>query len=147
MLAGLSLFGLVLDEIDVPHDNLEGVATLSAGALVGLVVGAVTLRASEPPRFSRIGAIAWDAVRYVLAFEMVRYGLAKVVGMQFYPQYWTLDRRVVDLHPMSLVWAFFGRSYGYQLAGGVVELVGDCFNVLRRRRGVTNRSLARHDRG
>ena len=59
---------------------------------------------------------AWDVVRYVLAFEMVRYGLAKVVGMQFYPQYWTLDRRVVDLHPMSLVWAFFGRSYGYQLA-------------------------------
>ena len=121
-LAGLSLFGFVLDEIDVPHDNLEGVVTLSAGALVGLVAGAVARRASEALRFSRVKAIAWDVVRYVLAFEMVRYGLAKVVGMQFYPQYWTLDRRVVDLHPMSLVWAFFGRSYGYQLAGGIIEL-------------------------
>jgi hypothetical protein len=28
----------------------------------------------------------------------------------------------VDMHPMSLVWAFFGRSYGYQLAGGIIEL-------------------------
>jgi hypothetical protein len=121
-LAGLSLFGFVLDEIDVPHDNLEGVVTLSAGALVGLVAGAVALRTSEVPRFSRVRVIAWGVVRYVLAFEMVRYGLAKVVGMQFYPQYWTLDRRVVDLHPMSLVWAFFGRSYGYQLAGGIIEL-------------------------
>ena len=121
-LAGLALFGLVLDEIDVPHDNLEGIVTLCAGALAGLVAGALALRFSSAPRLARLAAIAWDAVRYVLAFEMVRYGLAKVVGMQFYPQYWTLDRRVVNMHPMSLVWAFFGRSYGYQLAGGIVEL-------------------------
>jgi hypothetical protein len=74
--------------------------------------------------------VAWDVVRFFLAFEMVRYGMAKIVGAQFYPQYWKLDMRPVDME--SLAWVFFGRTYGYQAIGGVIE-VGSAILVCFRR--------------
>jgi len=41
VLAGMALFGFVLDEYDVPHDNPQGFIVLGSGALVGLIAGVV----------------------------------------------------------------------------------------------------------
>lgn len=92
-LAGIALFALVLDEIDVPHDNLQSVGVLGAGGVVGAVVGTIAARRTTTGESKdHLSRLAWDAVRLVLGFEMVRYGMAKIVGMQFYPQYSRLDR-------------------------------------------------------
>jgi hypothetical protein len=77
-------------------------------------------------------ALAWDVVRFFLAFEMIRYGMAKIVGMQFYPQYWRLDQRALEMAPMSLAWTFFGRTYGYQAVGGLIEVVSGTLVAFRR---------------
>src|SRR6185369_1326204 len=131
--AGLAIVALVLDETDGPHDNLKSVAILAAGAALGAVASVWLVRRDVPEeRATRVRRIAWDLVRYVLAFEMVRYGTAKLIGMQFYPQYWRLDQRIVDLRPMALAWAFFGQSFAYQAFGGAIEVVSGVFVSFRR---------------
>jgi hypothetical protein len=57
---------------------------------------------------ARVRLVAWTVIRYFVAFEMMRYGTAKLVGMQFYPRYYRLDSRVIDLPRVSS----FSRSYG-----------------------------------
>ena len=133
-LAGIALFALVLDEIDIPHDTLpQIVGVLAGGGIVGLLTGTIAARLSTTAASrERVARLAWDAVRLVLGFEMVRYGLAKIVGMQFYPHYDRWDRSVIELHPASLAWAFFGRTYGYQAAAGLVEVVGGILMCFRR---------------
>jgi uncharacterized membrane protein YphA (DoxX/SURF4 family) len=68
----------------------------------------------------------------VVGFEMVRYGVAKIVGMQFYPHYDRWDRSVIEPHPASLAWAFFGRTYAYQAIAGLIEVVGGILVCFRR---------------
>ena len=129
----MALFGLVLDEFDVPHDNLQTLSLLGAGALAGLVASAVVARYANETKGGEVATRwAWDTVRLILGFEMVRYGMAKVVGMQFYPQYWRLDQRTLDMQPMALAWAFFGRTYGYQAIGGIVKVVSGVLVCFRR---------------
>jgi len=119
-LAGMAIFGLVLDQYDVPHDNAQGAMVLGAGALAG-VVAAIAVR-FRPALGQRATRIAWDTVRFVLAYEMVRYGVPKLIGMQFYPQYFRWDGRVIDQSAKALAWEFLGRSYAYQAFGGVIEV-------------------------
>jgi len=133
-LAGLALVGVVLDQIDVPHDNWLSVGVLGGGAVAGAIAGLVLARGDLPggDGVTRARHAAWTVVRFFLAFEMVRYGMAKVIGMQFYPQYWRLDSRTVDLKPSWLAWAFFGRTYGYQAFGGLLEVASAVLVCFRR---------------
>jgi uncharacterized membrane protein YphA (DoxX/SURF4 family) len=132
-LAGVAPVGLVLDEIDVPHDDLPSIAILGAGVVAGLLASLGVARwATTDDRAARAREAAWDVVRFFLAFEMMRYGMAKVVGMQFYPQYWRLDQRPLDMHPMSLAWVFFGRTTGYPLVAGLVEVASGVLVCFRR---------------
>ena len=127
-LAGVALFGFVLDEYDVPHDNLQGFVVLGSGALAGLVVALCV----PPAVRARATRIAWDAVRLVLAYEMIRYGVPKLIGMQFYPKYFRIDMRTVDMSPMALAWAFLGRTYWYQAFGGLIEVASGVLVCFRR---------------
>ena len=129
-LAGMTLFGFVLDEYDVPHDNVQGLVVLASGAFVGLIAG--VLVASRPSLRDHATGLAWDAVRLVLGYEMIRYGIAKLTGMQFYPLYWRVDQRTDDLSPSSLAWAFLGRSYWYQAFGGAIEAASGVLVCFRR---------------
>lgn len=129
-LAGMALFGLVLEENDEFHDNLQGFIVLGSGILAGLIVGAlVGLRPAIRESATRI---AWDAVRFVLAYEMIRYGVPKLIGMQFYPQYFRRDKRVIDLASSSLAWEFLGRTYWYQAFGGLIEVGSGVLICFRR---------------
>ncbi|HEY6459154.1 MAG TPA: hypothetical protein VIY73_03355, partial [Polyangiaceae bacterium] len=111
-------------------DNAQGFLVLGSGLVVGLVVGALLGR--RPAVQESATRVAWDAVRFVLAYEMIRYGVPKLIGMQFYPQYFRRDRRIVDLASSSLAWEFLGRSYWYQAFGGLIE-VGSAVLVCFRR--------------
>jgi hypothetical protein len=126
----MAVFGVVLDEYDVPHDNPQGLVVLASGALAGLFVGGVL--GPLPAIRESAARIAWDAVRFVLAYEMIRYGVPKLIGMQFYPQYFRWDKRVIDQSPMALAWEFLGRTYWYQAFGGLIE-VGSAVLICFRR--------------
>lgn len=61
-------------------------------------------------------------VRYYLAFALFVFALEKFFKMQF-PDlgYYTLTQPLGDMSPMSLAWAFFGYSYGYNVFIGLAE--------------------------
>ncbi len=87
-----------------------------------------------------IGTIAWSVldrkrinyetvyywltviIRYYLAFTLFLFALEKFFKMQF-PDIglYTLTEPVGNLTPMSLAWAFFGYSYGYNIFIGIAE--------------------------
>jgi uncharacterized membrane protein YphA (DoxX/SURF4 family) len=132
-LAGLSLVGVVLDAFDVPHDDAQSIAVLGSGAAAGAVASLVAARwTTTRDRAERARRITWTVVRLFLAYEMVRYGMPKILGMQFYPQYWKLDLRAVDMDAKALAWTFFGRSFGYQAIGGVLEVAAGALLCFRR---------------
>ena len=61
-------------------------------------------------------------IRYYLAFTLFLFALEKFFKMQFSdPGFYMLTERVGDLSPMSLAWAFFGYSYGYNIFMGIAE--------------------------
>jgi hypothetical protein len=61
-------------------------------------------------------------IRYYLAFTLFIFALEKFFKMQF-PDlgFYTLSEPVGNLSPMSLAWAFFGYSYGYNIFMGIAE--------------------------
>ncbi|MEJ8819735.1 hypothetical protein [Lacibacter sp. H407] len=61
-------------------------------------------------------------IRYYLAFTLFIFALEKFFKMQF-PDlgFYTLSEPVGNLSPMSLAWAFFGYSYGYNVFMGIAE--------------------------
>ncbi len=116
-----------------PGDTLGDVLTVggvaAVGAVASLVYGAVERDAA---RAARVRLAAWVVIRFFLAFELTRYGMAKLVGMKFYPRYYQFDSRVADLKPMHLAWSFFGHGYGYQAISGAMEVVGAVLLCFRR---------------
>lgn len=132
-LVGVAAFGFVVESLDMMTDDLRGIAGATAGAFVGAVGSAVYQRVERrAERLARARDIAWTIVRFFVAFQMVRYGVAKLVGMQFYPRYYRLDSRAADLSPMALAWTFFGRSYGYQAVAGAFEVASAVLLCFRR---------------
>lgn len=61
-------------------------------------------------------------IRYYLAFTLFIFALEKFFKMQF-PDlgFYTMSEPVGNLSPMSLAWAFFGYSYGYNIFMGIAE--------------------------
>jgi hypothetical protein len=74
-------------------------------------------------------------VRYVLAFIMLSYGLAKLVseGGQFRPPgVDQLEKTWGDSSPMNVLWTFMGFSWHYTFFGGLGEVVGGALLIWRR---------------
>jgi hypothetical protein len=132
-LVGVAAVGFVVESLDVPTDNARGVLEVAAGASVGALGSAIYRRLeTRSERLARFRVMAWNIVRFFVAFELIRYGVAKLVGMQFYPRYYRLDMRAADLSPMALAWAFLGRTYGYQAAIGALEITAALLLCFRR---------------
>lgn len=94
--------------------------TMAALAVFGTIVWSVLDRKRvnyETPYY-------WltTIVRYYLAFTLFLFALEKFFKMQF-PDlgFNTLTETVGDMSPMSLAWAFFGYSYGYNIFMGIAE--------------------------
>jgi hypothetical protein len=62
-------------------------------------------------------------LRYSIALGITSYAVSKLWREQFPPLFpTTLDQRVGDLTPMSLLWSFMEYSFPYSFFGGVMEL-------------------------
>jgi hypothetical protein len=132
-LVGVAAVGLVFETFDWWSDNRAGISAVCAGAGAGAVASLVYGRLEgSAERAARVRLWVWTLVRFFVAFEMMRYGTAKVVGMQFYTRYYFLDTRPADMTPMALAWTFFGRTYGYQAISGVVEITSAALLAFRR---------------
>lgn len=133
-LVGIAVVGLYFETFDLFTDSRTGLMGVGAGALAGATFSLASTRLpmARADRLARLRRLAWDLVRLFVAFEMMRYGTAKLVGMQFYPRYYFLDTRPADMTPMALAWTFFGRTYGYQAISGAVEVVAAVLLCSRR---------------
>ena len=94
-----------------------------------------TLLRGRLKRFSMSQDLMRSYLRYVLAFAMLNYGLAKfnLVSNQFpVASERMLDRSFGSASPMGLVWTFMGASRAYTLFAGAGELLGALLLIWRR---------------
>jgi len=70
-------------------------------------------------------------VRYYLFMVMLKYGLQKILAVQF-PTPSGLDDTYGESHPMTLLWVFIGYAKPYQIFGGLLELVGGLLLLSRK---------------
>ena len=97
-----------------------------------LVTAWVAWRRSKPIA-PRIADVARTLLRYYVATTMIGYGLAKTFPVQFSvagPD--RLLQPYGDSSPMGLAWTFLGASVGYQMFGGLMELLGALLLLWRR---------------
>ncbi|MER0440106.1 DoxX family protein [Emticicia sp. W12TSBA100-4] len=72
-------------------------------------------------------------LRYYLAATMLSYGLVKVFPLQFGTiTTYRLYERLGEMSPMGLLWTFMAYSKGYQLFGGLMEVVSGLLLLFRR---------------
>jgi hypothetical protein len=72
-------------------------------------------------------------LRYYLFYQMMIYGMVKVVQLQFSPEdFYRLTQPYGESSPMGLAWTFLGHSYGYNLFMGFAELLSGVLLLWRR---------------
>jgi len=72
-------------------------------------------------------------LRYYLAATMLSYGLVKVFPLQFGTiTTYRLYERLGEMSPMGLLWTFMAYSKGYQLFGGLMEVIAGLLLIFRR---------------
>lgn len=89
-------------------------------ALLGTIIWSVVDR--KRTNYQTLYYWLTTIIRYYLAFTLFIFALEKFFKMQF-PDlgFYTLSEPVGNLSPMSLAWAFFGYSYGYNIFMGIAE--------------------------
>jgi uncharacterized membrane protein YphA (DoxX/SURF4 family) len=76
--------------------------------------------------------VVWVIVRYVLAFYMISYGVAKIYESQFpAPSLHRLVQPYGMSSPMGLAWTFMGASRGFSMFTGWVEALAGVFLLFR----------------
>ena len=109
-----------------------------ARLLICVVVGAIgaiawTMADRRRPRGEWVESTNRVLLRYSIALGLMSYAVAKIFPQQFPPiAVGTLDRRVGDLTPMSLLWTFMQYSRPYAFFGGVMELAACILLCFRR---------------
>jgi hypothetical protein len=115
-------------------DTSEEYARLLTAVVVAIVVAIVwTLADRKRPRGEWVESTNRVLLRYSIALGLMSYGVAKLFPQQFPPiATGTLDRRVGDLTPMSLLWTFMQYSRPYAFFGGLMELAACVLLCFRR---------------
>jgi hypothetical protein len=99
------------------------------------VVATVVWSVMDRKRREYTTALAWTrlALRYLLAWVVMAYGLGKVFPMQFQPPPdWILGQPLGDFSRMGLLWAFMGASMGYTIFAGAMQTLGALLLLFRR---------------
>jgi hypothetical protein len=115
-------------------DASEEYARLLICVVVG-IIGAIawTLADRRRPRGEWVESTNRVLLRYSIALGLMSYAVAKIFPQQFPPiAVGTLDRRVGDLTPMSLLWTFMQYSRPYAFFGGLMELAACVLLCFRR---------------
>jgi len=112
----------------------EEFGRLFLAVVIGLLAAAAwTIADRRNPRARWVGDALQVLLRYSIALGLISYGIAKILPQQFPPiSNATLERRVGDLTPMSLLWTFMQYSRPYAIFGGVMELVAVLLLCFRR---------------
>ncbi|WP_281990035.1 hypothetical protein [Aquimarina aggregata] len=72
-------------------------------------------------------------LRYYLGYNMMSYGWAKAIPLQFSePSFYRLLEPIGDMSPMGLAWTFMGFSAGYTIFSGIAELIGGILLLYKR---------------
>ena len=106
-------------------DVAEEFGRLLLAVVIGLV-GAIcwTLADRRRPRARWTSDWLRVLLRYSIALGLASYAISKILPMQFPPiNPITLEQRVGDLAPMSLLWTFMQYSRPYSFFAGLMELV------------------------
>lgn len=102
-----------------------------AAALVACVVWSIVDRRRR--QYERLHGVVRVFIRYVVAFWMIIFGLAKVFKLQFIaPGPARLTTTFGESSPMALLWAFMGASTPYTVFGGLIETLGAALLLFRR---------------
>ena len=106
---------------------------LLAVVIAALAAGIWTIVDRRRPGARWAGAALQVLLRYSIALGLISYGIAKILPQQFPPiSDATLERRVGELSPMSLLWTFMQYSRPYAVFGGVMELLAVLLLCFRR---------------
>jgi uncharacterized membrane protein YphA (DoxX/SURF4 family) len=110
---------------------------VTAAALAVLWTLAATLRwvafRREQPAYPVLHEWLRVYVRFYVAYQMVIYGLMKVIKLQFpYPSTDALLHTYGESSPMHLLWTFMGASEGYTVFAGAGELLAGLLLCTRR---------------
>ena len=98
-----------------------------------VIVAAWALWRRSKPIGPRVADVGRTLLRYYVATTMIGYGLAKTFPVQFtVPGPDRLLQPYGDSSPMGLAWTFLGASVGYQIFGGLMELLGALLLLWRR---------------
>lgn len=119
-------------------DTTQSYLIALSGFVLALLVASVWTVVRRSMR-SRTRALQADLLRsylrYVLAFAMLGYGLAKVsLGQNQFPivSSMQLEKTWGDSSPMNVVWAFMGASRPYTIFAGLGEILGASLLIWRR---------------
>jgi hypothetical protein len=114
----------IVSPYDGQHNDRTYIYLLYFTMAVVAVVGAIIWSALDRKRTNYQTLYYWLTafVRYYLAFTLFIFALEKFFKMQF-PDlgFYTLTEPLGNMSPMSLAWAFFGYSYGYNIFMGIAE--------------------------
>jgi len=100
-------------------------------AILGTICWTVLDR--QRPNYQRVLQFFVVFVRYYLVYQMLIYGLAKLMHMQFpFPRLERLTQAYGDSSPMGLLWTFMGYSKGYNYFTGGAEVLGGLLLLFRR---------------
>jgi hypothetical protein len=118
---------------DVPFEFMLRGVEVAIAVVAGVVWTA--LRRTERSRTERNDRrlYAWlrVGVRMALAGVMLRYGLAKLIPLQFGTlTLHRMARPLGELGPMGMLWAFMAASKGYTILCGAVEVAGGVLLLL-----------------
>ena len=114
----------IISPYDGQHNDRTYVYLLYFTMAVVAALGAIIWSALDRKRTNYQTLYYWLTafVRYYLASTLFLFALEKFFKMQF-PDlgFYTLTEPLGDMSPMSLAWAFFGYSYGYNVFMGIAE--------------------------
>lgn len=135
--AGRNLFGIER-ELVPPNgsgDTTQGYVVLSIYFVLALGLGGLWSLAKRRPvgRDASVDLLR-SYLRYVLAFAMLGYGLAKVgIDRNQFAEVnsWRLDRTWGETSPMGVVWAFMGSSRPYTIFAGLGEVLAAVLLIWR----------------
>ena len=114
----------IISPYDGQHNDRTYTYLLYFTMVVVALLGTIIWSALDRKRTNYDKLYYWltTIIRYYLAFTLFLFALEKFFKMQF-PDLglYTLTQPVGDMSPMSLAWAFFGYSYGYNVFMGIAE--------------------------
>lgn len=107
--------------------------TYLIGILVYIFIG---LRRLVRKQEDHSGLLAFwqNAIRYILALDILVFGICKFFHLQFNTPLAILDNPFNTIDNSTLMWAFFGRSHPFTLLIGSLEIIGALMLIFRKTR-------------